>query len=158
MRVGVGYDIHPLVAGEVLVLGGVIIPCEKGLRGYSDGDVLCHAIMDSLLGASGLPDIGQWFPPGDPSYRKIRSVLLLGEVCKVLRDRGWRIQNVDSTVIAEQPKIAPFVPAMKQELAQNMGVEIDAIGIKATTNEGLGSIGRGEGISCFAVSLIFRDG
>lgn len=158
MRVGLGYDIHPLVTGEILVLGGVIIPHEKGLVGYSDGDVLCHAIMDSLLGASGSPDIGQWFPPGDPSYRKIRSVLLLREVCKVLRDQGWRIQNVDSTIIAEQPKIAPFVPAIKQELAQNMEVGIEAIGIKATTNEGLGSIGRGEGISCFAVSLIFRDG
>lgn len=158
LRVGLGYDIHPLVAGETLVLGGVVIPHHQGLQGHSDGDVLCHAIMDSLLGACGLPDIGNFFPPGDPSYRKIRSVLLLREVCRMLRNQGWEIQNIDSTIIAEQPRVAPFVPEMKREIAQAMDVEIDAVGIKATTNEGLGSIGRGEGISCFAVSLIFRDG
>lgn len=158
LRVGVGYDIHPLVAGEALVLGGVFIPFDRGLQGHSDGDVLCHAVMDSLLGAGGLADIGQWFPPGDPSYRKVRSVLLLERVCEMLRDRGWEIHNIDSTIIAEQPKIAPFVPAMKAELARAMGITTDQVGIKATTNEGLGSIGRGEGISCVAVSLLFKDG
>ncbi len=157
-RVGLGYDVHPLVAGETLILGGVVIPHDRGLRGHSDGDVLSHAIMDSLLGACGLPDIGTFFPPGDPSYWKVRSILLLKKVCQMLRDQGWEIQNIDSTIIAEQPRIAPFVPEMKHELAQAMGIEMSALGIKATTNEGLGSIGRGEGISCFAVSSIFKGG
>ncbi|MEN3186127.1 MAG: 2-C-methyl-D-erythritol 2,4-cyclodiphosphate synthase [Atribacterota bacterium] len=158
MRVGLGYDIHPLVLGEPLILGGVQIPYDRGLKGHSDGDVLCHAIMDSLLGACGLPDIGYWFPPESSVYRKARSVFLLKKVCAMLRERGWKIENVDSAIIAEQPKVAPFVPEMKQELAKAMEIAVSAIGIKATTNEGLGSIGRGEGISCFAVSLVFRDG
>lgn len=158
IRIGLGYDVHPLVPGEPLILGGVLIPHDRGLKGHSDGDVLCHAIMDSLLGACGLPDIGNWFPPGNSLYRKARSVFLLREICKMIREQGWNIENVDGTIIAEQPKIAPFVPEIKQMLAQAMEIEVGAIGIKATTNEGLGSIGRGEGISCFAVSLVFRDG
>ncbi len=157
-RIGIGYDIHPLVTRELLVLGGVVIPYDRGLQGHSDGDVLCHAIMDSLLGACGLPDIGYFFPSGDPAYRRIQSTILLQEVCKKIREEGWEIENIDSTVVAEQPKIAPFVSEMKQKLSQTMSIDPERIGIKATTHEGLGSIGRGEGISCIAVSLVWRDG
>ncbi len=158
MRVGMGYDIHPLVEGKVLVLGGVVVPYSRGLEGHSDGDVLCHAIMDSLLGACGFPDIGHFFPSCDPHYRGIQSTILLCEVCERIRKEGWEIGNIDSTVIAEQPKIAPFIPEMKEKLSQVMLIDPRRIGIKATTQEGLGSIGRGEGISCIAVSLVWRDG
>ncbi len=153
-RVGLGYDIHPLREGRKLFLAGIHIPWEKGLYGHSDGDVLCHALMDSLLGAAGLRDIGYWFPPTSPSTEKVRSILLLEEVCGKIREKGWEIENVDITLIAEQPLIAPFVGKMKKTLSLSMGVGEEAIGIKATTNEGLGSLGKGEGIGCFAVSLL----
>ena len=153
-RVGLGYDVHPLKEGRKLFLAGVHIPYELGLHGHSYGDVLCHARMDSLLGAAGLQDIGYWFPPTSPSTQGVRSTLLLEEVCKKIREKGWEIENVDTTLIAEQPLIAPFVGEMKKTLSLTMGVSEEAIGIKATTNEGLGSLGKGEGIGCFAVSLL----
>lgn len=155
-RVGLGYDIHPLVEGRKLILGGVCIPFERGLLGHSDGDVVCHALMDSLLGACGLPDIGFLFPPGDPTWRDAESLKLLGIVAQRIRDEGWDIGNVDIMLIAEQPRIAPFVAEIRGNLSRAMGVRQDQVGFKVTTNEGLGSIGRGEGICCFAVSLLVR--
>jgi len=155
-RVGLGYDIHPLQAGKKLFLAGVCIPCERGLHGHSDGDVLCHALMDSLLGAAGLQDIGHWFPPTSSSTEGVKSILLLEEVCRKIREKGWEIENVDTTLIAEEPLIAPFIGKMKETLSLTMGLNEEAIGIKATTNEGLGSLGKGEGIGCFAVSLLRR--
>lgn len=155
-RVGLGYDIHPLREGRKLFLAGVDIPYERGLYGHSDGDVLCHALMDSLLGAAGLQDIGYWFPPTSTSIEGIKSIILLKEVCGKIREKGWEIENVDTTLIAEEPLIAPFVGEMKKTLSLTMGVSEEAIGIKATTNEGLGSLGKGEGIGCFAVSLLVK--
>lgn len=158
LRVGLGYDIHPLVQGRKLVLGGVLIPFEQGLLGHSDGDVVCHALMDSLLGACGLPDIGSLFPPGDPTWKDARSLDLLGRVVEDIRGRGWNIENVDIMLIAEKPKIAPFVGQIRENLSQALGVHKTQVGFKVTTNEGLGSIGRGEGMCCFAVSLLVQEG
>ncbi|MCX6091163.1 MAG: 2-C-methyl-D-erythritol 2,4-cyclodiphosphate synthase [Candidatus Atribacteria bacterium] len=155
-KVGVGYDIHSLVGGIPLVLGGVSIPFEKGLSGHSDGDVLCHAIMDSLLGAAALPDIGYWFPTNDESIRGARSLLLLEEVIHRVREGGWEVGNIDATVIAEFPRISPYVMEMKNELSHALGVPVTSIGIKATTNEQIGSIGKGEGIACISVCLIWK--
>ncbi|MBC7217802.1 MAG: 2-C-methyl-D-erythritol 2,4-cyclodiphosphate synthase [Candidatus Caldatribacterium sp.] len=157
-RVGLGYDIHPLVEGRRLILGGVYIPFERGLMGHSDGDVVCHALMDSLLGACGLPDIGSLFPPEDPRFKDAESLKLLGMVAQRIRDEGWEIGNVDIMLIAERPKIAPFVAQIRKNLSQAMQVEPDRVGFQATTNEGLGSVGRGEGIACLAVSLLVRRG
>lgn len=156
-RVGLGYDVHPLVEGQALVLGGVSIPYKRGLLGHSDGDVVCHALMDSILGACGLEDIGSLFPPEDQRYRGASSIGLLQEVVGRVRKEGWEIVNVDTMLIIEEPKIAPFVHLMKERLSQAMGVDEARIGIKVTTNEGLGSIGRGEGACCFAVSLLRRE-
>ncbi len=153
-RVGLGYDIHPLKEGRELFLAGIHIPYQRGLYGHSDGDVLSHALMDSLLGAAGLQDIGYWFPPSSPSTKGVRSIVLLEEVCEKIREQGWEIENVDTTLIAEEPLIAPFVEEMKKSLSLAMRVKEEVIGIKATTNEGLGSLGKGEGIGCFAVSLL----
>ncbi|MEN3203431.1 MAG: 2-C-methyl-D-erythritol 2,4-cyclodiphosphate synthase [Atribacterota bacterium] len=158
LRVGLGYDIHPLVRGRKLVLGGVLIPFEQGLLGHSDGDVVCHALMDSLLGACGLPDIGSLFPPDDPAWKDARSLDLLGRVVQDIRGRGWNIGNVDIMLIAEKPKIAPFVGQIRENLSQTLGVHKTQVGFKVTTNEGLGSIGRGEGMCCFAVSLLVQEG
>lgn len=155
-RVGLGYDIHPFVEGRRLILGGVHIPFERGLMGHSDGDVVCHALMDSLLGACGLPDIGSLFPPEDPCLKDAESLKLLGMVVQRIRDEGWEIGNVDIMLIAERPKIAPFVAQIRENLSQAMQVEPDRVGFQATTNEGLGSVGRGEGIACLAVSLLVR--
>lgn len=158
LRVGLGYDIHPLVQGRKLVLGGVLIPFEQGLLGHSDGDVVCHALMDSLLGACGLPDIGSLFPPDDPTWKDARSLDLLGRVVEDIRGRGWNIENVDIMLIAEKPKIAPFVGQIRENLSQALGIHKTQVGFKVTTNEGLGSIGRGEGMCCFAVSLLVQEG
>lgn len=155
-RVGLGYDVHPLVEGQALILGGVAIPCKRGLLGHSDGDVVCHALMDSILGACGLGDIGSLFPPEDQRYRGAASIGLLQEVVGKVRKEGWEIVNVDTMLIIEEPKIAPFVDLMKKRLSQAMEVDKERIGIKVTTNEGLGSIGRREGACCFAVSLLRR--
>lgn len=156
MRVGIGYDVHRLVPGRRLVLGGVLFPGEVGLEGHSDADVLIHALMDSLLGAAGEPDIGHFFPNSDPQWAGRDSSELLALVLDHLRARGWRVINVDITVLAERPRLSPQIPTMKARLAQLLGIKPEKVGIKATTNETLGFIGRGEGIAALAVSLLRR--
>jgi 2-C-methyl-D-erythritol 2,4-cyclodiphosphate synthase len=154
MRVGIGYDVHRLVAGRKLVLGGVLIEHLLGLDGHSDADVLLHAIADALLGAAALGDIGQHFPPGDPKYRNICSSLLLEEVRGLLDSSCYQIRNVDATVVAEEPRLASYIPNMKQQIAIVLGISPGQVSIKATTNEGLGFPGRQEGIAAWAVALI----
>ena len=154
MRIGHGYDVHRLVEGRRLILGGVEIPWEKGLLGHSDADVLTHALMDALLGAAALGDIGHLFPDKDPAYEGADSIALLREVTRVLRESGWRPGNVDVTVIAQRPKLAPHIPQMRRILAQAMGVDIGCVSVKATTEEGLGFSGEGLGIAAHAVALI----
>lgn len=154
MRIGHGYDSHRFVEGRRLVLGGVDIPAERGLAGHSDADVVAHALTDALLGAAALGDIGQHFPPTDPRWKDADSMRLLGRMVELLRERGLRIINVDVTVVAEQPRIAPHASAMRERLAGALGIPLDHISIKGKTNERLGWIGRGEGIAAFAVALI----
>jgi 2-C-methyl-D-erythritol 2,4-cyclodiphosphate synthase len=154
LRIGHGYDIHRTAAGRPLVLGGVKFDSPVGLDGHSDADVLTHAICDALLGAAGLPDIGHFFPNTDPAYRNIDSQLLLQRVVAALRERGWAPTNIDATLIAEKPKIAPRLAEMKAVLAKSAGLAVDAIGLKATTNEGSDDIGRGLAIAAHAVALI----
>jgi 2-C-methyl-D-erythritol 2,4-cyclodiphosphate synthase len=157
-RVGHGYDIHRLVPGRPLVLGGVAFPDSPvGLDGHSDADALTHAICDALLGAAGLPDIGHHFPNTDPAYRGIDSQKLLAHVTADLAARGWSIGNIDASLIAERPKIAPHLTAMKTTLAASMGIPVDAVGLKATTNEGVDQIGQGLAIAAHAVALIHRE-
>lgn len=153
-RVGIGYDIHRLSEGRPLYLGGILIPHDRGLLGHSDGDSLIHAVIDALSGAAGFPDIGVRFPPGDEAFKDIRSTLLLEEVSGDLREGKWAIANIDAVVIAEKPRITPYVPDMKQALASILGMPDSAISIKATTNEGLGAIGQGEAIAAWAVALV----
>ena len=154
MRVGVGYDVHPLSKERPLVLGGVRVPHDRGLDGWSDGDVLCHAIIDALLGAAGLGDIGQHFPPGAPQYLGVSSLALLERVSQLLGERGWRVGNIDATIVAERPRLAEYIDGMRQALASALMVEASQIGVKATTTEGLGFIGRGDGMAALAVALI----
>jgi 2-C-methyl-D-erythritol 2,4-cyclodiphosphate synthase len=156
MRVGIGYDVHRMAPGRPLVLGGVVVPSEDGLEGHSDADALLHAVMDALLGAAGLNDIGHHFPPGDERYRGASSLGLLQEVRRLVERAGWQVVNVDSTVVAERPKLAPFLGAMKRAIGESLGVDQARIGIKATTNEGLGAMGRREGIAAMAVALLVR--
>ena len=155
-RVGVGYDAHRLVAGRRLVLGGVTIPHERGLLGHSDADVAIHATIDALLGAAALGDIGQHFPPSDPAYKDADSRRLLALVRELLERQGWRPVNVDCTIVAEAPKLAPFTAAMRAALGETLGLPAERVGVKATTNEGLGFVGREEGIAAIAVALIER--
>lgn len=152
--VGIGYDVHSLVVGRRLVLGGVEIPYEKGLSGWSDGDVLIHAIIDALLGAVALGDIGSHFPPGDPKYKDISSLILLEKVRDELASKGWRVDNIDATVIAEQPKLRDFVDRIRGRLSQTLGIGIEQISIKGKTSDQLGFIGRGEGIAALAVATV----
>ena len=154
MRIGHGYDVHRLVEGRRLILGGVDIPWEKGLLGHSDADVLTHAVMDALLGAAALGDIGKLFPDSDPAYKGADSLVLLGRVVQVLAENGYEIGNVDATVLAQRPKLAAHIPLMRARLAAAMGVEPDRVSVKATTEEGLGFTGAGEGIAAHAVVLI----
>ena len=155
-RVGHGYDVHRLTAGRKLILGGQEIPFELGLLGHSDADVLAHAVMDALLGAAGLGDIGRHFPDTDPAYAGVDSIRLLEHVTALLKERGWQVGNVDATVLAQRPKLAPYIPAMGRCLASAMGVEADRVNVKATTEEKLGFTGAGEGMAAHAVALIFR--
>ncbi len=157
MRVGIGYDIHQFGDGHDVVLGGVTIPYARRLIGHSDADVLLHAVMDALLGAAGLSDIGHHFPNTDPAYRGISSLRLLGHVMSLIRQAGYEIGNIDATVLAEQPKIGPHLAAMRECMATQMEIAPQQIGIKATTNETLGAIGRGEGIAAMAVALLLRS-
>lgn len=154
MRIGHGYDVHRLVEGRKLILGGVEIPYEKGLLGHSDADVLTHALMDALLGAAGLGDIGQHFPDHDDRYLGADSLELLRQVCVMLAERGFRIVNADVTVIAQRPKLAGFIPAMRERLAEVMGLSTGDVNVKATTEEKLGFTGEGLGIAAHAVALI----
>jgi len=154
MRVGIGYDVHPLLSGRRLVLGGVDIPFHKGLGGWSDADVLIHAIMDALLGAAALGDIGSHFPPGEPQYKGISSLTLLEMVRDKLKENSWQVVNVDATIVAEQPRLRDFIDQMRQQLSQTLGMDFSQVGVKASTSAQLGFVGRGEGIAACAVALI----
>ncbi len=154
IRIGHGYDVHRLVEGRKLILGGVDIPYEKGLLGHSDADVLLHAIADALLGAAALGDIGKHFPDTDEKYKDADSLVLLGEVVKLLREKGCKVGNVDATVIAQKPKLMTYIPKMRENIAETLGVDIDFVNVKATTEEKLGFTGSGEGISAHAVCVI----
>ena len=154
MRIGHGYDVHRLTEGRKLILGGVEIPFERGLDGHSDADVLVHAVMDALLGAAALRDIGVLFPDNDPAYKGISSMLLLEKVMEHLRAAGYAVGNVDVTVLAQRPKLKDYIPAMRENLAHAMGVDLGCVSVKATTEEGLGFTGSGEGIACHAVCLL----
>ena len=154
MRIGQGYDVHRLVEGRKLIIGGVDIPYEKGLLGHSDADVLLHAVMDALLGAAALGDIGQHFPDSDERYKGISSIALLKEVGKILQENGYMIENIDSTVIAQRPKLLPYRPQMAENIAAALGIEKEQVSVKATTEEGLGFTGTGEGNSAQAIALL----
>jgi 2-C-methyl-D-erythritol 2,4-cyclodiphosphate synthase len=154
MRIGQGFDAHALVSGRKLVIGGVQVPYEKGLAGHSDADVLIHAVCDALLGAAGLGDIGQHFPDSDARFKDIDSRKLLREVARLVKGRGLKVVNVDATVIAQAPRLAPHIPAMRANLVSDLGVAADAVNIKAKTTEKLGFVGRGEGIAAEAVVLL----
>ncbi len=154
MRIGTGYDVHKLVEDRALILGGVNIPYEKGLLGHSDADVLLHAIMDALLGAAALGDIGKHFPDSDPKYRGISSILLLKDVKQLLEEKLYVIENIDATIIAQKPKLAGFIPEMIANIANALGIEAERVNVKATTEEGLGFTGEGLGIAANAVCLI----
>lgn len=156
MRVGKGYDVHRLVAGRKLMMGGVEIPYDQGLLGHSDADVLLHAICDALLGAAGLGDIGRHFPDTAPKYKGISSLTLLEEVSRLLAEAGFRVNNIDATIVAEKPKMAPHIPAMVANIAAAVKTDRSAVNVKATTTEGLGFIGRGEGMAAYAVGTIMK--
>ena len=154
MRIGHGYDVHRLTEGRKLILGGVDIPYEKGLLGHSDADVLTHAIMDALLGAAALGDIGKLFPDTDPAYTGADSLVLLERVGELLSKAGYRVGNIDATILAQRPKLAPHIPQMRANLADRLGIKVDQVSIKATTEEGLGFTGTGEGMAAHAVCLL----
>ena len=154
MRIGQGYDVHRLVEGRKLILGGVDIPYEKGLLGHSDADVLTHSIMDALLGAAALGDIGKLFPDNDAEYKDADSLVLLQKVVSVLKSKRYIIENIDATVIAQRPKLAPYIDQMRENIAKACGMEADWVSVKATTEEGLGFTGSGDGIASMAVCLI----
>ena len=154
MRFGIGYDVHKLVENRKLVLGGVEIEHDKGLLGHSDADVLIHAVMDALLGAAALGDIGKHFPDTDPAYKGISSVKLLVHVAGLLKENDYAIGNIDATIIAQKPKMAPHITTMRENIAEALGIKISQLNIKATTEEGLGFTGRGEGIAAQAVCLL----
>ena len=157
MRIGIGYDVHPLVPGRKLVLGGVEIPFDRGLSGWSDAYVLTHAIIDALLGAAALGNIGTHFPPGEPQYKDISSLVLLEKVTGKLAKNSWRVGNIDATVVAEQPKLSDFMDRMRQQLSQTLDIEVGQVSVKAVTSEQMGFVGRGEGIAACAVALIEED-
>ncbi len=154
LRIGIGYDVHPLVPGRRLVLGGLDIPFDKGLSGWSDADVLTHAIIDALLGAAALGDIGSHFPPGDPQYKDISSLSLLKRVVDEIAEHGWQVANVDTTVVAEKPRLGEFIDGMRQKLSQTLGIDIGQVSVKASTSAQLGFVGRGEGVAAMAIAMI----
>ena len=154
MRAGIGYDVHPLVTGRRLVLGGIGIPFDKGLDGWSDADVLTHAIIDALLGAAALGDIGSHFPPGEPQYKGISSLTLLKSTGRKLAENGWRVNNIDATIIAEQPRLRDFIDRMRQQISQTLGIALSQVSVKASTSSQLGFVGRGEGVAALAVALL----
>lgn len=157
MRIGTGYDVHRLTGGRKLIIGGVDIPAEQGLLGHSDADVLLHAICDALLGAAGLGDIGRHFPDTAPEYKGISSLTLLAEVHRLLTEAGFRVNNVDATIVAERPKMVPYIPAMVANIAAAVDVDRLAVNVKATTTEGLGFTGKGEGMAAYAACTIIKE-
>ncbi|MEJ5347340.1 MAG: 2-C-methyl-D-erythritol 2,4-cyclodiphosphate synthase [Desulfosoma sp.] len=156
LRVGMGWDVHAFATGRSLVLGGVPIPYDRGLLGHSDADVLCHALCDALLGAAALGDIGTHFPDSNPQYKDVSSLFLLERVCRLVHEAGYDIVNVDITVLAQQPRLAPYVAQMRRTVAQALDVDVQSVSIKATTTEGLGFVGRVEGIAACAVALLHQ--
>jgi 2-C-methyl-D-erythritol 2,4-cyclodiphosphate synthase len=157
MRVGIGYDVHPLVKGRRFVLGGVNIPYSMGLSGHSDADVLVHSIADALLGAVGKKDIGSFFPNNDPTTNGISSLILLKQILQLLKKNGYGVNNLDSTLVAEQPRLASYIPRMKKNIANILEIEPEKIGIKATTSEGLGFLGKERGICCWTVASVKQE-
>lgn len=157
IRIGNGYDIHKLVPDRPLILGGIEIPHSMGLLGHSDADALTHAIMDAILGALGMGDIGHYFPPSDPQWKGANSMVLMEQVLELIKSQGWEIGNIDSTVVAEQPKLKPHLKQMRTSLAKTLGITVEQVSIKATTNEKLGPVGREEGICAYAVVLLTKD-
>jgi 2-C-methyl-D-erythritol 2,4-cyclodiphosphate synthase len=157
MKIGFGYDVHPLVKGRQLILGGVKIPFEKGLLGHSDGDALIHAIIDALLGAASLGDIGSHFPDTNSDYKNISSLILLERTAKILYKANFQIVNIDSTIVIEQPKLQKYIPQMKLNISDKLDIKKDQISIKATREEGLGFVGKGEGVKAYAVALITEE-
>jgi 2-C-methyl-D-erythritol 2,4-cyclodiphosphate synthase len=157
MRVGIGYDVHPLVKGRRFVLGGVNIPYSMGLSGHSDADVLVHSIADALLGAVGKKDIGSFFPDNDPTTNGISSLILLKQILQLLKKNGYGVNNLDSTLVAEQPRLASYIPRMKKNIANILEIEPEKIGIKATTSEGLGFLGKERGICCWTVASVKQE-
>jgi 2-C-methyl-D-erythritol 2,4-cyclodiphosphate synthase len=153
-RVGIGYDVHPFAEGRPLILGGIEIPHTRGLQGHSDADVLCHAIADAVLGAMGLPDIGYYFPPSDASIEGICSLRILEKCAALAAEKGYTLQNIDSTLIAEAPRVMKHAPQMKEKIAAALGIQPDQVGVKATTNERMGFVGREEGIAAMAVACL----
>ncbi len=156
-RTGIGHDLHPLVGGRPLILGGVSVPHMSGLQGHSDGDVLTHAVVDALLGAAGRGDIGRWFPDTDPRYQDANSLELLGAVSQSLAESGWRIGNIDASIVAQRPKLLPYLDEMRGNLAHVLHVSEEAVNVKATSPEYVGSLGREDAIAAFATALIERD-
>jgi 2-C-methyl-D-erythritol 2,4-cyclodiphosphate synthase len=154
LRIGIGYDVHPLVPGRKLILGGTEIPFSKGLEGWSDADALTHAVMDALLGAAALGDIGQHFPSGEPEYEGISSIVLLEQIVEKLEERGYKVVNIDATVVAEEPRLREYIDDMRHNLSHVLGIDMDRVSVKASTNNGVGDIGRGEGIAAIAVAMI----
>ena len=154
MRVGIGYDVHPLVKGRPLVLGGVTVPFGRGLRGHSDADVLTHAIIDALLGGAALKDIGTHFPDTDPQYKDISSIALLQRVGDMLHNGGFKIENIDATILCEQPRLADYIDEMCQKIGASLGIMREQVSVKASTSAGLGFLGKGEGIAAHAVALV----
>jgi 2-C-methyl-D-erythritol 2,4-cyclodiphosphate synthase len=157
LRVGIGYDSHPLVSGRRLILGGVDIPYDKGLSGWSDADVAIHGIIDALCGAADLGDIGTLFPPEEPQYKDISSLVLLSKTSELLKAKGFKVANIDVTIIAQSPKLAPFTPEMRKRIGRALGVDSTRVTIKATTSNSLGFIGRGEGMAAQAGALLWRE-
>ncbi len=156
IRVGQGFDFHPLEAGRKLILGGIEIPHDRGLRGHSDADVAAHALSNAILGALGLGDLGRHFPDSDPRYKGADSIALLSEVWTLARDRGWRLGNADVTIVAQRPKLAPYLDAMRTRMAEALGVGADLLNVKASSPEGLGALGRGDGMASAAIVLLER--
>ena len=157
LRVGIGYDVHSLTPGRRLVLGGIEIPFDKGLSGWSDADVLTHAIIDALLGAAARGDIGSHFPPGDPRYKDISSLILLERIRDELAENGWQVNNIDATVVAERPKLRDFIDQMRGQLSLTLGININQVSVKAHTSDQLGFVGRGEGMAAYAVATLEEE-
>lgn len=157
MQVGIGYDVHRLAPGLRLVLGGVEVPSAQGLIGWSDADVLTHAIIDALLGAVALGDIGSHFPPGDPQYKNISSLILLERVSDILKEKGWQVVNIDATIVAEQPKLRGYIDSMRHKLSETLGIVTDSVSVKASTSEQLGFAGREEGMVVWAVATVTKE-